>query len=130
MPAVPKDAKKPADHAAKAPVPKGAKVPQDHAAKAEAKGRNVEFDFEGVHYVIDRDNADNLELMEFVELDKLLLAVRGYLGIDQWEKWKVAHRDDKGRVNARHFEPFLDVVMAAIGGGSAESPNSEASPTS
>lgn len=104
--------------------------PADHQAKAEAKGQDVEFDHEGVHYVIDRDNVYNLELMEFVEDESYIRAIRGYLGKDQWVKFKDANRDDKGRVDASAFEPFLNAVMAAVGGGKKESPNSSASPTS
>lgn len=106
-------------------VPEGAKKPADHkAAKAEAESKPIEFDFDGEHYVIDRDNADNLELAEFVEEDKYILAIRGYIGRDQWAAWKNSHRDDAGRVRSDQFEPFLDAVMEAIGG------NSEASSTS
>jgi len=104
--------------------------PQDHAAKAEAKGEDVKFDHEGVHYVIDRDNVDNLELMEFVEDEQYIKAIRGYLGVDQWAKFKDSHRDEKGRVDSKAFEPFLNAAMVAVGGGKKESPNSPASPTS
>jgi len=104
--------------------------PQDHAAKAEAKGEDVKFDHEGVHYVIDRDNVNNLELMEFVDDEKWIPAIRGYIGRDQWVKFKNANRDDKGRVDADAFEPFMTAVMAAIGGEAEGSPSSSASPTS
>lgn len=106
-------------------IPQGAKKPADHkAAKAEALGEPVVFEYEGTRYEIDRENADNLELMEFGEDGKYISAIRGYIGADQWSKWKDAHRDEKGRVKADLFEPFLDAVMEAIGG------NSEASSTS
>jgi hypothetical protein len=113
-----------------APKPTDVKLPQDHAAKAEAKSQDVKFAYDGVHYVIDRDNADNLELMEFVEDEQYIKAIRGYLGLDQWAKFKDSHRDDKGRVSTDAFDPFLNAVMAAVGGGSKESPNFSASPTS
>lgn len=103
------------------PVPKNAKQPQDRAIKAEAKGQHVEFDYEGVAYSIDRDNADNLEILEFVEDAQYIKAIRGYLGVEQWAKWKDANRDDKGRVSAGHFEPFVQACMDALGGGSGES---------
>lgn len=109
--------------APKTPIPEGAKVPQDHAAKAEAKGLPVEFDFEGEHYSIDRENADNLELMEFIEDELYIKAIRGFLGADQWAHWKSVNRDEQGRVSAKNFEPFLNRAMAAIGGGSEASPN-------
>ena len=104
--------------------------PQDHAAKAEAKGQDIHIDHAGVHYVIDRENAHNLEVMEFIEDEQYIKAIRGYLGVDQWVKFKDANRDQQGRVDDRAFEPFLNAVMAGMGGGTEESPNSLASPTS
>lgn len=102
------------------------KIPQDRQPKAEARVGPVEFDYDGEHYTIDRDNADNIELMEYVEGEKYLSAIRGYLGAEQWDHWKDTHRDNKGRVASVHFEPFMQAVMDAIGG----SGNSLASPSS
>ena len=98
-------------------VPANAKKPTDRAAKAEAKSQHIEVEHGGITYQIDRDNADNLELMEFTEDGKYITAIRGYLGEDQWGKWKEANRDDKGRVRTADFEDFLQSVMDAIGGG-------------
>ena len=100
------------------PAPKNAKQPTDRQAKAEAKSQFIELDYEGKHYTIDRENADNLELMEFTEDGQYIKAIRGYLGIDQWNAWKDARRDDKGRVTTQEFESFLNAVMEAIGGNS------------
>jgi len=111
-------------------VPKGAKQPTDRQAKAEAKGQFIDVHYSGAIYRIDRENADNLELAEFMEEEKYILAIRGYLGLDQWKKWKDSCRDDAGRVKSDHFEPFLNAILAAVGGGSEEAPNSEASSTS
>lgn len=97
-------------------IPDGAKEPQDHAVKAEARGQHVEFDYDGQHYRIDRENANNIELLEFVEDDLYTKALRGYLGADQWSKWKNSVRDEQGRVPSEKFEPFLHAVMDAIGG--------------
>jgi hypothetical protein len=104
-------------------APKAAKKPTDRQAKAEARSQFIEFVYEGVKYRIDRDNADDLEALEFVEDGKYLIALRSYLGRDQWAKWKDANRDAQGRVPSDAFEPFLDKVMAAIGGGTEEAPN-------
>ena len=100
------------------PAPQNVKQPTDHAVKAEAKSDFVEFDHDGHHYTIDRANADNLELMEFVEDAQYIKAIRGYVGLDQWAKFKDAHRDEAGRVTTATFESFLQSVMDAIGGGS------------
>ena len=100
------------------------KKPQDHQAKAEARGEDIVVVHDGVTYQIDLDNADNLELLEFIEDEHYIKAIRGYLGADQWAKFKDAHRDDKGRVSAATFEDFINVVMGAIGGNSGASPTS------
>ncbi len=99
-------------------VPERVKKPQDRAAKAEAKSQHIEVEHGGITYVIDRENADNLELMEFIEEGKYISAIKGYVGEDQWTKFKDAHRDDKGRVRSSEFESFLQAVMGAIGGNS------------
>jgi hypothetical protein len=97
-------------------IPEGAKVPADRQPKAEARGDVITVEHKGATYEIDRDNADNLELMEFAEEGKYILAIRGYLGDDQWSKWKDAVRDEKGRVRTAEFETFLQSVMDTIGG--------------
>lgn len=118
MPEIPDGAIVPADHKAKK-----SKAARD-AAKAEAAGQPITFIYQDVRYDIDRENANDLELTEFAEDGKYLSAIRGYLGRDQWSKWKDANRDDKGRVDATHFEPFLNAVMEAIGGNSSASSDS------
>ena len=108
-------------------IPEGAKKPTDRQPKAEARGDVITVEHNGETYQIDRENADNLELMEFTEDGKYISAIRGYLGLDQWSAWKEANRDDKGRVRSADFESFLQSVMDAIGG---ESGNSSGSATS
>src|SRR5437879_6247394 len=99
-------------------IPEGAKKPTDHAPKAEARADVITVEHNGATYQIDRENADNIELMEFVEDQKYISAIRGYLGLDQWSAWKEANRDEKGQVRSADFESFLQAVMDAIGGGS------------
>jgi len=108
-------------------IPEGAKLPTDHAPKAEARDQFIEVEHNGATYRIDRENADNLELMEFTEDGKYISAIRGYLGPDQWSKWKDANRDDKGRVRSADFESFLQSVMDVIGVGSGNSSGSATS---
>lgn len=108
-------------------VPEGAKIPQDHAAKTEARSQFIEFDYDERHYKVDRENANNIELFEFVEDEQYTKALRGFLGLDQWKQWKDSVRDSKGRVPSEQFEPFLQAVMDAIGGSKG---NSSASPGS
>lgn len=108
-------------------IPEGAKKPTDRATKAEARSESIVVEHKGLTYRVDRENADNLELMEFAEEGKYILAIRGYLGADQWDKWKDAVRDEKGRVPSAEFEPFLQSVMDAIGGGQGNSSGSATS---
>ncbi|MGZ4530728.1 MAG: hypothetical protein ACXVXP_00080 [Mycobacteriaceae bacterium] len=94
-------------------------TPQDHkkkAAKAEATGEPITFTFDDVDYSIARESADNLELFEFIEDEKYISAIRGFLGNDQWSRFKESQRDDAGRVSAERFEEFLNGLMAAISG--------------
>lgn len=99
------------------PAPASAKKPTDRLpAKAEAKDEPIIVEFDGETYTIDRDNADNLELFEFIEDEKYMSAIRGFVGPEQWAKYKDAHRDEKGRVPAATFQDFLQIVMDAIGG--------------
>jgi hypothetical protein len=97
------------------------KKPQDHQAKAEAKGQDITLKFDGLDYSIDRGNADNVELMELVEDEKYISAIRGYLGVDQWVQFKDSHRDEAGRVPSEAFERFMTAAMEAIGGNSSAS---------
>lgn len=101
------------------------KKPQDHKppAQAAAVGGVIEVDYNDVTYLIDRANADNLELLEFVEDEQYIKAIRGYVGLDQWAKFKDSIRDEQGRVPSAPFEPFLNAVMAALGGSRDDVPN-------
>jgi hypothetical protein len=104
-----------------------AKAPEDHkpaataAAKAEAAGdpQPVSFEFDGETYTIDADAADDLELMEYIEGEKYILALKGYLGAEQWQRFKDTHRNDKGRVTASRAGDFLQALTEAIGAGNS-----------
>jgi hypothetical protein len=116
-------AKQPQDHLPKnAPAKRAAA--KTSPAKAEAEHRPIVIDYEGNRYTIDPDNANNLELLEFAEDGSYISAIRGYLGVDQWAKWKDSVRTGDGRVPADGFEDFLNAVMAAIGGAKDDHPNS------
>lgn len=115
----------------KATPRKPAKKPQDHAAKAEARGEDVKLEYDGHIYVISRENADDVELFEQIEKDHVLTALRGFIGDEAWAFWKDTHRGPNGKVSMTvEFDSFMNAILAAIGGGPSESPNSEASPTS
>jgi hypothetical protein len=102
--------------------------PQDHkakaAAKAEAEGTPIEVDFDGEHYTIDRQAADNVELIEFIEDEQYVKAVRGYVGREQYGRWKETVRTEDGRIPTADFEAFLTAIMEAVGGNSSGSATS------
>jgi hypothetical protein len=93
--------------------------PEDRKKKA---NEPIRFTFDKIQYTIDPENADNLELLEFIEDEKYISAIRGYLGADQWAKFKEANRAD-GRVSSERFEPFLNAAMKAISGAKDDVPN-------
>lgn len=105
---------------------KNIKQPQDRKPKAseikaEVEGAPLVVEHDGATYEIDRANANNLELMEFAEDGLYLKAIRGYIGLDQWDAFKDKYRDEQGRVDANAFEPFLDAVMKSLGNSPASS---------
>lgn len=91
------------------------------ALKNEAKPLDerepVSFEYDGETYTIDPANVDNLELYEAVEDEKYLTAARGFVGKDQWSKFKDTHRDNEGRVPMAPVEGFLQALMEAVGQG-------------
>ena|SRR5690349_6535581 len=89
-------------------------------AKAEAKLASLTVTFEGQKYTIPRENVDDLELFEALEDNKYISATRGFLGQEQWDAFKDAHRID-GRVPMSTMNEFLDALMASLGNRSASS---------
>ena len=102
-------------------VPKTAKKPADHAAKAEAKGEDIRFDFDGVEYVIPRETADNVELFELIEDGKNFAVARMFVGKEQWSAFKDRVRLPDGRVPGEPTDRFLNAIMAALGNLKASS---------
>ena len=106
------------------PVPSTAKKPADHAAKAEAKNEDLRFDFEDVEYVIPRENADNIELYEFIEDGKNFTVAKMFLGAVQWAAFKERIRLPDGRVPSEPTERFLQALMGVLGEKPSASPTS------
>lgn len=93
-------------------------------AEADAEGNGPKFyelDFDGQHYVIESEAANDLELYEHLENEHYLQALRGFLGDDQWQQFKESQRNDAGRVPMDRFEDFLNACMEAIGAGNSSS---------
>ena len=87
------------------------------AAKAEATDSGVTFEYGKETYVIDSAAFTDVELIEAVEDEKYMKAIRGYLGAAQWARFKDSVRTSDGRVPMEEFEPFLKVLMEALGQG-------------
>jgi len=103
------------------PVPETAKKPQDHkAAKAEAKGEDIAFDHDGVTYTIERDVADDVEILELIgdmTTNPILLpkVVRTMLGLVQWAAFKDSHRNAKGRIPSDELRRLFEAIDDAAG---------------
>lgn len=74
----------------------------------------ITFEYDGETYEIAADATDNLELYEAIEDDKMLTATRGFLGQEQYNKFKDAHRNENGIVSVTSFENFLQALMTAV----------------
>ena len=102
------------------PVPASVKKPADHAAKAEAKGEDITFDLDGVTYLMERDVVDDVEILELIGdmTDNPILmpkVVRTMLGAKQWASFKVAHRNEKGRVPSDELRRLFEAIDDAAG---------------
>lgn len=92
-------------------------VDEQKAEAAEKEAQPIVFEFGGKRYEIESDAANDLELYEAMEDDKYLTAIRGFLGREQWDEFKDAHRNEKGRVPMEPVEEFLNTLMEAVGEG-------------
>lgn len=91
---------------------------KDEAAEESAEApAPVTFEFDGETYAIDNDALDDVELLEFIEEEKYILVVRGYLGAEQWQQFKDSHRNAKGRVPSEPVQRLMTAVMEATGQG-------------
>lgn len=95
--------------------------------RAEAKGdegnepKFYEVDFDGQHYVIESEAANDLELYEHLEDEHYMQAIRGFLGPEQWKRFKESQRNEAGRVPMDRFEDFLNACMESINAGNSSS---------
>lgn len=99
-----------------ATIPAGAKKPTDHrTAKDDAKGDGTVVEFNGAEYTIAEAAMDNIEVMEFVEEEKYLKAIKLIIGEAQWQAFKDGNRDVHGRVTSSVFTDFIEKVFAHLG---------------
>lgn len=79
----------------------------------------VVYTFEDVSYTLRKDAIEDLEVLELIEDEKHLSAVRKILGVEQWDRYKDAHRDESGRVRPDTFEGFLNGLFQRLNAGKA-----------
>jgi hypothetical protein len=112
-------------------IPPGAKMPTDRQPrKNEAnpdEAKDVPVAFGDHEYVIPAAAFDDIEIVEQLEDENHILAVRQILGKDQWNRWKANERNpETGRVPATRAKEFLEVLFESLGalGNSHASPSS------
>lgn len=92
-----------------------AKARRDEANPEEAKP--TVFEHGNETYTIEPHTLDNVDLFEAIEDQNYITAARGFVGRDQWSKFKEANRTDDGRVPMKSVEEFLSAMMEAVGAG-------------
>lgn len=112
-------------------IPEGVKLPSDRQPrKNEAKpdeAQAVPFTFGDHDYVIPPEAFDDIEVVEQLEDENYVLALRQILGKAQWNRYKANERNEQtGRVSADRSKEFLEVLFRELGALG----NSPASPTS
>ena len=114
-------------------IPKNAKQPQDHQAKAEATDQPFKIDWtypaptEGdpdataeTTFEIDRDAGNDYEVMEwFAEIDDnpqyMTFILRKLLGREEHSRLKDTVRDEKGRVDPERMFEFFNTLNETLG---------------
>lgn len=95
--------------------PANAKKPQDRKPKKQTGP--IQFDFDGTDYEVDPTALEDLEVVEALQDEKHIPAVRLILGDVQWSKFKESIRDKKtGRVPSDKAEPFITKMFDAVEG--------------
>lgn len=69
------------------------------------------MEYKGEKYRVSRTAMDDLELVEMLEDEKYISAVRKILGPKQWAAFKEAARADDGRIPMVELEGLLKAVM-------------------
>lgn len=111
-------------------IPEGAKLPADHQpAKEDVTGPKDTLvlwppisEEEGVtshEYLIEAENLDDAELLEYFTDDNFIGALRIMLGREQWNAYKEHSRLASGRVTASGAAEFLNHILAEVKRGNS-----------
>ena len=76
--------------------------------------REVTVEFNGVEYSIHAGAMENVEVLEFLEDEQYIKALRALIGRARWAQFKESIRTEDGIVPASELEKFLQVVMEAL----------------
>lgn len=91
----------------------GAKTPTDRKTEDKKVRRvrvlpdSVKLEWDGDDYELQPDVMDDVELILALEQNRQVTALVQLLGNQQWERFKVSHRGDNGRVPYSEAEAFL-----------------------
>lgn len=92
------------------------KQPQDHkTAMAEKRGKTISIEHGGVTYEVPADALDDVELVEYIEDEKYITAIRNLIGPDQWARFKDSARNEHGKVPVETFQLFIEKVFDQLG---------------
>ena len=96
-------------------IPANAKRPDDHrTAKAEVGAQDTVVEWKGVEYVVEADNMDDAELLEYFTDENFVGAVRILVGMEGWTRYKAAEKEEHGKVSATGTAEFLGHVLAEV----------------
>ena len=84
---------------------------------ADVRVKAFVFTHGDVSYSIPRDALEDLELLEMIEDEKILSAVRRILGDEQWGRYKDQNRTESGRVDPSDLEAFLNGLFSRLNAG-------------
>ncbi len=82
--------------------------------------KTLVYTFEGTSYTIRKDAVEDLEVLEWIEDEKIIKALKRILGDEQWEKFKDSQRDERtGAVGVEKLEGFVNGLFEKLNAGKA-----------
>lgn len=110
---VPAGVKKPADHQ---PPKEDVTGPKDTVVRWPAAAEDGVTTYE---YLIEGENLDDAELLEYFTDENFIGALRIMLGAAQWNAYKDRARLDTGRVTASGAAEFLNHILGEVKRGNS-----------
>ena len=72
------------------------------------------FEYKGETFTVREDVLDDIDILEALEDERYLTALRTMLGTDAWKRAKDCIRDESGRAHASEMEGLIEVIMGAV----------------